>query len=268
MVADDGTTPERNTGFDEKTFSVLMHYEDWHWWFQRRNKLIVSLVRRFGGSPERILEIGCGNGLVTGALHDALPEAEIVGTEYFEEGLANARARFPSLTFRQLDARDLDDSERYDAICAFDVLEHIDADVAVLEKLRAALRDDKSRLFITVPQHMALWSEADVYARHERRYTFKELKAKLAKASFDVEFRSSYVFLLSPLMLVSRYLKKKPENYDVEAEFRISRRTNRLLNGVMAVEERLRYLGMPMPFGGSLVVVAKPIEQAQAIRPD
>lgn len=250
---------DRNTGFQEVSFDVLMKYEGWHWWFQCRNSLILSLIKRFSTSKDRILEIGCGNGLVTEAIDKEFKGSEVIGTEFLEAGLVNARARLPNVTFQQLDARDLDDSTKFDIICAFDVLEHIDADTDVMTAVRTALKDDRSRFYITVPQHMSLWSEADVFAKHERRYSFTEMKDKLAQAGFEVEYRTSFVFLLSPLMFLSRLKKQKAEAYDVEAEFNISKLSNTVLTGIMKTEAMLRNIGVPMPFGGSLVVVAKPV---------
>ncbi len=250
---------ERNIGFNEQSFDSLIKYEDWHWWFQSRNKLIVKLIERFGRSKQSILEIGCGNGLVTESISNAFAGSKIVGTEFLETGLVNARERLPEVTFEQLDARDLDRPEEFDIVCAFDVLEHIDADLDVIKQIRKALKDAHSRFFITVPQHMSLWSEADVYAHHERRYSFGELQEKLNAAGFEVEYRTSFVFLLSPLMFLSRRKKKDSGAYDPESEFNISKASNAMLSVVMGLESLLRDIGIPMPFGGSLVVVAKPV---------
>ncbi|MEL7254803.1 MAG: class I SAM-dependent methyltransferase [Pseudomonadota bacterium] len=249
---------ERNTGFQEQSFDLLIKYEDWHWWFQSRNKMIVKLIKRFRRQPGQMLEIGCGNGLVTEAISKSFPDADIIGTEFFREGLAHAQARLPDVTFEQLDARDLDGSRLFDTVCAFDVLEHIDADLEVMKAVRRAMRDARSRFFITVPQHMSLWSEADVFAKHERRYSFAEMQQKLKEAGFTIEYRTSYVFLLAPLMFLSRRGKQAATDYNPEDEFNISNTGNRVLSGIMAVEAFLRGLGVPMPFGGSLVVVAKP----------
>ena len=250
---------DRNIGFDEKNFAVLLKYEDWHWWFQRRNDLIKKTMVRFSTVPSDILEIGCGNGLVTKAIQDSYPKARITGTEYFEDGLENARQRVSGVSFKQLDARDMGSDDKFDAICAFDVLEHIDADVEVMSSIRSAMKDTNSRFYITVPQHMALWSQADTAAQHERRYSYKDMQLKLKKAGFEVEYRSSYVVLLSPLMFLSRLLSRSAHTYDVESEFAISKFTNTVLSGVMRVEAALRSIGLPMPFGGSLVVVARPV---------
>jgi len=252
-------TKGRNVGFDSDTFDILMKYEDWHWWFQCRNSLIIRTMGRFSKTNQDILEIGCGNGLVTKAIQDQYSNSNITATEFLEDGLSNARARLSGVTFRQLDARDMSEDGKFDVVCAFDVLEHIDADVEVMKSVRRSMKDDHSRFYITVPQHMTLWSQADAYAKHERRYVFKEMKEKLSLAGFEVEYKSSYVFLLAPLMYVSRFLNKKNNNYNFEREFEISKLSNALFVSIMKIEAMLRYFGLPMPFGGSLVVVAKPI---------
>ena len=250
---------ERNVGFDENSFSVLRKYEDWHWWFQYRNEMIVWMMKKFGKSSDEILEIGCGNGLVTGAIQRAFPKADITATEFLEGGVLHARARLSDVTFRQLDARDLSEDEAFDAVCAFDVLEHIDADVEVMTAIRKAMRDSQSRFYITVPQHMSLWSQADEAAKHERRYSLKEMQEKLLQSGFEIEYKTSYVFLMFPLMYASRLLNRSQAEYDSESEFKVSRFGNQLIGGIMRFEAILRNVGLPMPFGGSLVVVAKPI---------
>lgn len=252
-------TTRRNIGFDDEAFDTLMKYEDWHWWFQCRNSLITKTMNKFSKKNHDILEIGCGNGLVTKAIQDKYPKSNITATEFLENGLANARERLSGVTFQQLDARDMNEESEFDIVCAFDVLEHIDADVKVMKSIRKLMKDNHSRFYITVPQHMSLWSQADTYAKHERRYSFKEMREKLSLSGFEIEYRSSYVFLLAPLMFLSRLLNRKNDNYSIESEFEISKLTNALFNSVMKLEAALRDIAFPMPFGGSLIVVARPV---------
>lgn len=249
----------RNIGFDDEAFDTLIKYEDWHWWFQCRNSLITKTISKFSKINHDILEIGCGNGLVTKAIQDRYPESNITATEFLENGLFNARERLSGVTFQKLDARDIDGENEFDIVCAFDVLEHIDTDVEVMKSIRKLMKDDHSRFYITVPQHMLLWSQADTYAKHERRYSYEEMRRKLSLSGFEIEYRSSYVFLLSPLMFLSRLLNRKNKNFSIEREFEISKLTNALLSGVMKLEEILRDMALPMPFGGSLIVVARPV---------
>ncbi len=58
----------------------------------------------------------------------------------------------------------------YEMIGMFDVLEHIEDDQGILQKLRGNLTDNGS-IVLTVPAYPSLWSDFDVRAHHQRRYT-------------------------------------------------------------------------------------------------
>src|SRR6185369_469879 len=59
--------------------------------------------------PDRILETAAGTGIVTSALHRALPDAEIVATDLNPAMLAIAAEKFPpgKVRFQPADALDL-----------------------------------------------------------------------------------------------------------------------------------------------------------------
>ena len=86
------------------------------------------------------LEIGCGTGFVLPGVRRYFPKAALHGTEFLEEGLAYARQLVPSANLKQLDALSMEDNSKYEAIGAFDVIEHIENDVLVLNNLSKALR--------------------------------------------------------------------------------------------------------------------------------
>ena len=83
------------------------------------------------------------------------------------------------------------------------MLEHIDEDEAALAAINRALRPGGG-LIVTVPQHRWLWSETDRFSGHERRYTRRELRAKLAAAGFEPRLVTSFVSVLLPVMMASR----------------------------------------------------------------
>ena len=127
------------------------------------------------------LEVGCGTGFVISGIAKAFPYLELEASEYFEDGLVFARQRLPQCRFRQLDATAMAEQDAYDCIGSFDVIEHIDADETVLSNFHRALRPG-GFLLLTVPQHPWLWSSADEYAHHVRRYTAQELRRKVLHA--------------------------------------------------------------------------------------
>ncbi|MBZ9784463.1 class I SAM-dependent methyltransferase [Pseudomonas sp. REP124] len=244
-----------HTPFPKAAFESLASSEARHWWFRARNRLILWVLKSRAAKFQNFLEIGCGTGFVLDGISRNFPEAELFGTEYFEEGLAHARGRIPTATFEQMDARLLSDVERYDLIGAFDVIEHINEDEAVISNISRALNKNGC-LLLTVPQHRWLWSEADERACHVRRYTRAELIGKVRKAGLEVQYVTSFVSLLVPLMWLSRQ-RRGQKNAEKNSEFDISDTTNRMLEFAMKVEFKLIQLGLPLPFGGSLLVLAK-----------
>lgn len=244
-----------HTPFPKAAFDSLASSEARHWWFRARNRLLVWVLKSRAVKFGNFLEIGCGTGFVLEGIHREFPGAELFGTEFFDEGLVHARRRIPSARFEQLDARLMCDVERYDMIGAFDVIEHIEEDEIVLANISRALRKD-GRLLVTVPQHRWLWSEGDERACHVRRYTRGELIDKVKSAGLEVEYVTSFVSLLVPLMWLSRQ-RGGQKTAKTNSEFDISDTTNRILEFVMKVELKLIKFGLSLPVGGSLLVLAK-----------
>ena len=201
------------------------------------------------------LEVGCGTGFVISGIAKAFPALELEGSEYFEDGLEFARQRLPNCRFRQLDATAMAEKNAYDCIGSFDVIEHIDADECVLSNFNQALRHG-GFLLLTVPQHPWLWSSADDYAHHVRRYTVQELRRKVLHAGFQIEYCTSFVCLLLPLMVLQRLSSRNP-NYNPDDEFKISPILNSALYLVMQLEFTLLRLGLRFPAGGSLLLLAR-----------
>lgn len=243
-------------GYDRDLFSRIAELEPTSWWFRSRNRLIERSVARCFPGARRVLEVGCGTGYTYGALTAALPEAHVVGTELYEEGLKIARRRLPGAELRALDLRAMPYEEAYDLVAAFDVLEHIDDDRGALAALRRALVPGGG-LIVTVPQHPFLWSAADTYAHHERRYRRGELVERVGAAGFRVERVTSFVTLLAPLMVLSRLRGRLGAPFDPLAEFEIPRPLDRVFERIALAEQRVIAAGVSLPFGGSLLLVAR-----------
>jgi len=244
--------------YPSEVFPGLAAAEATHWWFRARNKILKWAFSKFAGNCRDFLEIGCGTGFVLEGFSHAFPQLRLSGSEYFEEGLSFAKQRVPSADFRQIDATKMDDFELYDCIGAFDVIEHIEEDVVVLQNIHRALRSG-GYLMLTVPQHRWLWSIVDEHSHHCRRYTRKDLVEKIRHAHFEPVFVSSFVSLLVPLMWLNRRKTELKADFDLLAEFHIPRWLNASLEWVMGIEFFLMRIGVRFPIGGSLLVVARKI---------
>lgn len=76
--------------------------------------------------------------------------------------------------------------ERFDLVCAFEVLEHIEHDVEALEEWRGRLRPN-GWVLLSVPAHERQYGASDRAVGHYRRYEHDDLVTRLGKAGYEVE---------------------------------------------------------------------------------
>jgi SAM-dependent methyltransferase len=248
-----------------ETFQVMNEQEQKHFWFTSRNRLLTWALCSYFPNMESFFEIGCGAGFVLAKIRSEFPNLRLYGSDASVESLNLAKERLPEVTLYQVDARRIPFRAEFDVIGAFDVLEHIEEDTKVLEQLFQAIRPGGG-IVITVPQHPFLWSSADANASHKRRYTKQELVSKVRKAGFEILGTTSFVTFLFPLMLVSRVgSKKAARQFDSGAELKIGNLTNTLMETIMAVERIMIKAGWSLPFGGSLLLIArKPTDRGKS----
>jgi SAM-dependent methyltransferase len=245
-------------GFNKNYFSELAHLEEANFWFRSRNDLLIWVIEKYCLNFQSMLEIGCGTGYVLTCLSKRFPCSTLYGSEVFISGLSFAAARLPYTKFMQMDARNIPFDSEFDLIGAFDVLEHIKEDEKVLTQICMALKPN-GLMLLTVPQHAWLWSPYDEYAFHERRYAAADLHQKIEAAGFYVVRSTSFVTLLLPAMMISRFLKKKisHKQFDVTAELKIAPWLNTLFSLILNAELVLIKMGLSFTVGGSRLVIAR-----------
>jgi SAM-dependent methyltransferase len=241
--------------FEPDKYKELSALEDASFWFQARNELILWALKHYFGKPLCFAEIGCGTGFVLRAIGHAFPEAEVLGTELFIEGLKFASQRCSRAKLVQLDARRIPYRDKFDVVGIFDVLEHIEDDETVLEQIGKSLVCSGG-LLVTVPQHQWLWSPVDEAACHVRRYSALELESKVMAAGFEILRSTSFVSFLLPVMLAARFTSRKPAA-NAEAELRINKYLNWSFRQTMSAEFALIRHGINFTFGGSRLLIAR-----------
>lgn len=248
------------TGMDPASFAALWEVEAAHFWFRTRARLFAGLVRQYFPQARSFLEIGCGNGAVIGKLAQERAWQRLAGSELHPSALKFARQRLGSgVELVQMDAREIPARNAFDLIGAFDVLEHISEDEAVLREMFSATTPGGG-VIVAVPQHPFLWSVSDDLAYHVRRYKRGEMEKKLLGAGFELLRSTSFTSLLFPMMVTSRLSpssRRRNKDAVMKAEFHLSPFLNRILGAITDAEVRLTLAGLSWPAGGSRVVLAR-----------
>lgn len=95
----------------------------------------LATAARRPDAPLAILDIGCGDGVITRRLRECFPEATIEAIDVDPVRLDRARAYCAGVTFRQGDVRSLPYEERtFDAVVCHHVLEHVGDDARALKE--------------------------------------------------------------------------------------------------------------------------------------
>ena len=223
-----------------------------HWWFiGRRAVILAEMARRLPAGRARMAELGCGSG---GMLEALARFGTAVGVE--TDAALRARAQERGLDVRVgalPDAIPLHPG-RWDAVCLFDVLEHVDDEAGALAACRRLLVPG-GRLFVTVPAYAWLWSRHDELLGHRRRYTARGLRQVAERAGFTVERLTYFNTLLAPpimaVRLVRAALRRPGHDLDRPAPW-----LNRALAACFSAEARLLRWTSP-PFGISILLVAR-----------
>lgn len=102
--------------------------------------------------PERVLDVGCGEGVLTEQMADRLEGGQIVGIDLDDPKLRAEwqRRQRPNLSYRAVPAERLPfDGDSFDLVSAIEVLEHVDDPERVLGEMRRAAR---RHLLVSVPR--------------------------------------------------------------------------------------------------------------------
>jgi len=233
--------------------------EDRSFWFRHRNACISTLVARhpFGSGP--FLDIGGGNGYVAKRLQD--DGHTVVLLEPGPVGAGNARH---GRGLRHVVCGTLEHCRfhpgSFAAVGMFDVIEHIDDDRGFIQDV-ARLLPRGGHLYLSVPCHTWLWSQADIVAGHFRRHTRASM-ADLLAPHFRADF-STYIF--APLVIPQLLLRALPYRLGLSRRELLSQSAEhgegqgflvKAIEALLARELDAIRAGRALPFGASAIVVA------------
>jgi SAM-dependent methyltransferase len=134
-------------------------------------------------APSSVLEFGPGSGALASWMARRF---DYTGVEPNAESRARTQARLQEAGSGEVLASVEQLGQRqFDAVCAFEVLEHIEDDVRALEQWRSFLHP-AGTLLLSVPAHSRRFGAHDELSGHLRRYDRPDLMTRLNDAGLQV----------------------------------------------------------------------------------
>lgn len=246
--------------YNAKGLDNLFAQEEKHFWFIARKEFIYTHMSRYVSKASKVIEIGAGTGNVSRYLKLNGYENICVG-EMHLNGLKYAKG-YGIENCYQFDLLRAPFENEFDAVCMFDVLEHIENDMFALQNVHKMLKEN-GNIVLTVPAHMWLWSRDDAIAGHKIRYTKKNLENKLKENGFDIVCSRYFFITIVPLLFLRRLLHRDNKKQVAIEEYSKDIFMNKILSDILLfisrIENKLNNF-LPNVFGGSLLVVARKVE--------
>lgn len=238
-------------------FDEMASCEKSHWWFIGRRAIMDSVLNKFiNNKNNQILEIGCG----TGGNLELLKNYGIVSAVEPDQ---HAISITMGNGFLSVQKGGLPDSlpkfdKKFDLICLFDVLEHVEDHLSGLKNCKKLLNPN-GKVIITVPALKLLWSQHDEVHNHKRRYTNKEIISLVSQSGLKIVYCSYFNFFLFPTILLTRLVKallnsKKGSDLKKQNSF-----FNVILKNIFSFEKYF-IPRLILPIGVSIVVVAENVD--------
>ncbi len=139
-------------------------------------------------------------------------------------------------------------NQRFDLICLFDALEHINDDRASLLEIKKFLNHG-GKIILSVPAFKFLWSNHDKNLHHFRRYNRKNLRELIKSCGFEIIEIGHLNFFLFPLALLARLFIK------ISSTKKLNYLVNELFREIFLSEKFFLKHGFIFPFGLSLFAI-------------
>jgi len=240
---------------ERSEYDKLDRVEDRMWWFAALHRNLFTLYR---WAPTRranlpALDAGCGTGGFLARFAETYPERAIFGLDVD----SNACLRAADKSACPVGAGSLDQlpfaDGAFSMIISADVLCHggVNEHLALRQFHRCLAKDGS--LILNLPAYRWMLSRHDAAVHNVRRYPVYTLRSLLHTNGFATVYMSYWNTILFPFMVVTRKLSSGSAS-DVKL---YTRPIDILCRSATSLETALLRMGVRLPFGGSLIAIAK-----------
>jgi SAM-dependent methyltransferase len=239
----------------DRDYELQTHQvEDRHWWYRGRRRVLENVIAELDlASGAEVLDAGCGSGRNMVELSRL---GSVTGVELSDTSVALARERgYGEVIAGSVLEMPFED-DRFDLAVSFDVIEHLEDDLAALRELRRTVRPGGA-LLLTVPAYQWLWSAHDEINHHHRRYTRASLQLVAERAGWRQTRTTYFNSLLLPVAILLRVLERF-DTKTTESSLDLwvpPTPVNWLLERPLALEAAMIGRGGRIPAGLSLLAV-------------
>lgn len=224
---------------------------DDYWWYTARARLLEEALGRFVPPNGQVLDVGSADAPSAAWFHERAGHRVSVDIDPRGLDADGVCASLLSLPFA---------SASFDAVAAFDVIEHVDPESVAVRELFRVLRPG-GVLLASVPAYQWAWSDHDVANGHHRRYTRPRFADALTAAGFSVE-RTTYAFTsVFPMFAAERGLRRLRGSrvagaQDIATVPQVPAPVHHALLGLCRLDERLLRT-RDLPWGSSVLAAAR-----------
>lgn len=241
---------------DKRIYHETFKLEKDYWWHVSKRRLVQQVIRKSvnGNKDVRILDAGCGTGIMMSELSNYFPN--VYGLDKSPLALAFCRKRgLRDVHHGNLERRLPFKDGTFDVVICLDVIEHLNHDGLALKEFRRILKP-KGLVIISVPAYQFLWTKHDEILWHKRRYRRGQLIKLIQSVGFKIVKASYfYSFLILPALLLFK-LKLMFHGGKSKSVVIPAKPINWLLLKICAVERQI-INQFSLPTGISILAVAQ-----------
>lgn len=241
---------------EKHIYELLYKTEERYWWFVGQRFLLYNILKKYCHNRKdlKLLDIGCGTGMNIKVLSN-FGKAE--GIDVSDDAIKFCNLR--NINVKKSDVMGIKHKgNTFDVVTELGVFYHkaVTDDIKAMSEAHRILKPG-GRFIMFDCAMKCLFGKHDIAFDGARRYSKRELAAKLKQAGFVVERITYFNTLLFPIVYLHRKLtnltNSKPQS---EVQDTINPLLNTLLKKLYKTELRgLKYINYP--FGVNILAIAR-----------